>query len=44
MNLKQIKRMYLLARLSLADANQGLAFAPTKSQAMSDINFWRAQL
>lgn len=36
-------RMYLLARLSLTDANSGVPFAPTKSQAMRDINFWRQQ-
>jgi len=39
-----INRMYILARLSLSDANKGLPFAPSKAQAMADINFWSKQL
>lgn len=36
-----INRFYILAKLSLSDANSGKPFAPTKAQAMQDINFWR---
>lgn len=39
-----ILRMYTLAKLALSDANKGVPFAPSKAQAMHDINFWRVQL
>lgn len=44
MNKNFITRMYILAKLSLSDTNLGVPFAPSKSQAMKDINFWRGQL
>jgi len=37
-------RCYVLARLSLSDANKIIPFAPTKAQAVQGINGWRRLL
>jgi hypothetical protein len=44
MNRTSILKCYTLAKLALADANAHVLFAPSKAQAMRDLNFWRIQL